>query len=80
MAMLVSVFKSFGFDEAPPGEFTKRAFLNNKISLAEAEAVVDLIDSHDRGGVVLSAKTLSGDFTKKVLGALWGYKQSASKG
>jgi tRNA modification GTPase len=67
MAMLVSVFKSFGFDEAPPGEFTKRAFLNNKISLAEAEAVVDLIDSHDRGGVVLSAKTLSGDFTKKVL-------------
>ena len=68
MAMLVDVFKSLGFDEAPPGEFTKRAFLNNKISLAEAEAVVDLIDSHDQCGVVLSSNTLSGDFTEKVLG------------
>ena len=46
------------------GEFTKRAFLNNKISLAEAEAVVDLIESHDQGGVLLSSKTLSGDFTE----------------
>jgi tRNA modification GTPase len=68
MSMLVDVFKSLGFDEAPPGEFTKRAFLNKKISLAEAEAVVDLIDSHDRDGVVLSSNTLSGDFTEKVLG------------
>ena len=68
MAMLVDVFKSLGFDEAPPGEFTKRAFLNNKISLAEAEAVVDLIDSHDQDGVLLSSNTLSGDFTEKVLG------------
>ena len=41
-----------------PGEFTKRAFLNNKISLAEAEAVVDLIDSYDQDGVVLSSNTL----------------------
>src|SRR6056300_42278 len=67
MSMMVDVFRSLGFDEAPPGEFTKRAFLNNKISLAEAEAVVDLIDSHDQDGVVLSSNTLSGDFTKKVL-------------
>src|SRR6056300_1888943 len=67
MSLIVDVFRSLGFDEAPPGEFTKRAFLNNKISLAEAEAVVDLIDSHDQDGVVLSSNTLSGDFTKKVL-------------
>ena len=53
-----------GFRLAEPGEFTKRAFLNNKISLAEAEAVVDLIDSHDYGGVVISSNTLSGDFTE----------------
>ena len=68
MSMLVDIFKTLGFDEAPPGEFTKRAFLNNKISLAEAEAVVDLIDSHDQGGVLLSSNTLSGDFTEKVIG------------
>ena len=68
MAMLVDVFKSLGFDEASPGEFTKRAFLNNKISLAEAEAVVDLIDSHDQDWVLLSSNTLSGGFTEKVSG------------
>ena len=44
MSLIVDVFKGLGFDEAPPGEFTKRAFLNNKISLNEAEAVVDVID------------------------------------
>ena len=67
MSALVGVFRSLGFDEAPPGEFTKRAFLNNKISLAEAEAVVDLIESRDQGGVLLSSKTLSGDFTDMVV-------------
>ena len=67
MSMLADMFKAVGFDEAPPGEFTKRAFLNNKISLAEAEAVVDLVDSHNKDGVYLSSKTLSGEFTKQVL-------------
>ena len=33
MSSVVSAFKGVGFDEAPGGEFTKRAFLNNKISL-----------------------------------------------
>ena len=45
MSLFVDLFKSAGFDEAPPGEFTKRAFLNGKLSLNEAEAVVDVIDS-----------------------------------
>ena len=67
MSMVANMFRAVGFDEAPPGEFTKRAFLNNKISLAEAEAVVDLIDSHSNDGVYLSSKTLSGDFTKQVI-------------
>ena len=58
MSNIVDVFKELGFEEAPGGEFTKRAFLNDKITLVEAEAVSDLIDSTDDRGVVLSNKTL----------------------
>src|SRR6056300_323923 len=67
VSLIVDVFKGLGFDEAPPGEFTKRAFLNNKISLNEAEAVVDVIDSSSREGVYLSTKSLSGTFTDAVV-------------
>ena len=59
MASVVSAFKGVGFDEATPGEFTKRAFLNNKITLNEAESVADLIDATDERGVVLSNSSLS---------------------
>ncbi|MDC1149126.1 tRNA uridine-5-carboxymethylaminomethyl(34) synthesis GTPase MnmE [Gammaproteobacteria bacterium] len=68
MALIVDVFKSVGFEEAAPGEFTKRAFLNNKISLNEAESVVDVIDSSSAEGVYLSSSSLSGSFTERVVG------------
>ena len=68
MALIVDVFKGVGFEEAAPGEFTKRAFLNNKISLNEAESVVDVIDSSSAEGVYLSSSSLSGSFTEKVVG------------
>jgi len=67
MSSIVRAFKDVGFDEAPGGEFTKRAFLNNKISLNEAEAVSDLIDSTDERGVALSSKSLFGELSKKVV-------------
>ena len=68
MALIVDVFKDIGFEEAAPGEFTKRAFLNNKISLNEAESVVDVIDSSSAEGVYLSSSSLSGSFTERVVG------------
>tara|TARA_Y100000389_G_scaffold25354_1_gene21989 strand:+ start:1311 stop:2624 length:1314 start_codon:yes stop_codon:yes gene_type:complete len=68
MALIVEVFKGVGFEEAAPGEFTKRAFLNNKISLNEAESVVDVIDSSSAEGVYLSSSSLSGSFTERVVG------------
>jgi len=68
MALIVDVFKDIGFEEAAPGEFTKRAFLNNKISLNEAESVVDVIDSSSAEGVYLSSSALSGSFTEMVIG------------
>jgi tRNA modification GTPase len=67
MALVVDVFKDIGFDEAAPGEFTKRAFLNNKISLNEAESVVDVIDSPNAESVYLSSSSLSGSFTKNIV-------------
>jgi tRNA modification GTPase len=68
MALIVDVFKDIGFEEAAPGEFTKRAFLNNKISLNEAESVLDVIDSSSAEGVYLSSSSLSGSFTERVVG------------
>ena len=68
MSLFVDLFKSAGFDEAPPGEFTKRAFLNGKLSLSEAEAVVDVIDSSAEEDVFLSSQSLSGEFSKAVVG------------
>ena len=66
MSNIVDLFNSLGFDEAVAGEFTKRAFLNNKITLNEAEAVSDLIESTDGRGVVLSNNVLFGELSKKV--------------
>ena len=66
MSDIVGLFNSLGFDEAVAGEFTKRAFLNSKITLNEAEAVSDLIESTDGRGVVLSNNVLFGHLTKKV--------------
>ena len=68
MSLIAEAFDSMGFDEAPPGEFTKRAFLNNKIDLNEAESVLDVIDSTNADDVYLSSKSLSGEFSKKIHG------------
>jgi tRNA modification GTPase len=66
MSEIVDLFNSLGFEEAAAGEFTKRAFLNNKITLNEAEAVSDLIESTDSRGVVLSNNALFGELSKKI--------------
>ena len=68
MSLIIEAFDSVGFEEAAPGEFTKRAFLNNKIDLNEAESVLDVIDSAYADDVYLSSRSLSGEFSKKVHG------------
>lgn len=52
---------------ARPGEFTERAFLNNKMDLIQAEAVVDLIDSHSRKAARSAIQSLDGVFSTQVL-------------
>ena len=66
MSSFVSLFKSVGFDEAARGEFTKRAFLNNKMSLNEAEALVDFIDATDDRGAALSGGSLFGGLSLNI--------------
>lgn len=51
---------------AERGEFTKRAFLNHKIDLSQAEAVCDLIHAKTQNFAMQSAKNLSGVLTQKV--------------
>ena len=51
---------------ARPGEFTQRAFLNDKLDLAQAEAVADLIDATSRGTVRAAAASLTGVFSTQV--------------
>ena len=54
---------------AEPGEFTRRAYLNDKLDLAQAEAVADLIEASTSAAARSAIKSLSGDFSR-VLHAL----------
>jgi len=51
---------------AKPGEFTKRAFLNGRIDLAQAEAVIDVIRSKTKEGLDVAMKQLEGGLSKKI--------------
>ncbi|MFM2346574.1 MAG: tRNA uridine-5-carboxymethylaminomethyl(34) synthesis GTPase MnmE [Pseudomonadota bacterium] len=51
---------------AEPGEFTERAFLNDKLDLAQAEAVADLIDASTEAAARSAARSLSGDFSNRI--------------
>ncbi len=51
---------------ADPGEFTLRAYLNNKIDLAQAEAIADLIDAQSEAAVRGAARSLQGAFSEGI--------------
>src|SRR3989304_8431279 len=51
---------------ANPGEFTKRAFLNGRIDLSQAEAVIDLVRSRTEQSLKLAAKNLQGNIKKEI--------------
>jgi tRNA modification GTPase len=57
-----------GAQIAAPGEFTKRAFLNGKLDLAQAESVADLIDASTATAARAAARSLSGEFSREVHG------------
>ena len=51
---------------AEPGEFTKRAFLNNRIDLCQAEAVADIITARTRRGLEIALSQRKGDLSRKI--------------
>jgi tRNA modification GTPase len=55
-----------GLRLAEPGEFTERAFLNDKLDLAQAEAVADLIDASTEAAARSAARSLSGAFSAEI--------------
>ncbi|MBV9344263.1 MAG: tRNA uridine-5-carboxymethylaminomethyl(34) synthesis GTPase MnmE [Gammaproteobacteria bacterium] len=59
---------ALGARRALPGEFTQRAFLNDKLDLAQAEAVADLIDAGSREAARAALRSLQGEFSAMVQG------------
>ena len=51
---------------AEPGEFSKRAFLNGKIDLAQAESIADLIDASSQQAAKSAIRSLQGEFSKRI--------------
>ena len=59
---------ALGARRAQPGEFTQRAFLNDKLDLAQAEAIADLIDAGSREAARAAMRSLQGEFSAMVRG------------
>lgn len=55
-----------GLRLAQPGEFTERAFLNDKLDLAQAEAVADLIDASTEAAARSASRSLGGAFSREI--------------
>ncbi|MFO0009978.1 MAG: tRNA uridine-5-carboxymethylaminomethyl(34) synthesis GTPase MnmE [Betaproteobacteria bacterium] len=58
--------RALGLRIAEPGEFTRRAYLNERLDLAQAEAVADLIDAATAQAVRSAARSLAGEFSRAV--------------
>jgi tRNA modification GTPase len=65
---LVTRILELGARRAQPGEFTQRAFLNDKLDLAQAESIADLIDAGSREAARAAMRSLQGEFSAMVQG------------
>jgi tRNA modification GTPase len=63
---LITRLVELGARRANPGEFTQRAFLNDKLDLAQAEAVADLIDAGSREAARAAMRSLQGEFSTMI--------------
>ena len=66
MDMLLQELLSLDIRLADPGEFSQRAFLNDKIDLAQAEAIADLIDSNSEEAARFALRSLQGEFSALI--------------
>lgn len=63
---VLQLILSHGARQARPGEFTERAFLNDKMDLVQAEAVADLIESRSQSATQAALRSLSGQFSDVI--------------
>lgn len=63
---LLAIGRDANLRLATPGEFSERAFLNDKIDLAQAEAIADLIDASTEAAVKSANRSLAGEFSKNI--------------
>ena len=68
MQLLLQRCLDLGARLAQPGEFTRRAFLNNKLDLAQAESVADLIDANTAEAARSAMRSLRGEFSAAIHG------------
>lgn len=66
MQMLLARCLDLGARLAEPGEFSRRAFLNGKMDLAQAEAVADLIDAATASAARSAVRSLQGEFSRAI--------------
>jgi tRNA modification GTPase len=66
LARCLEAGAAMGLRVAQPGEFTQRAFLNDKIDLAQAEAIADLIDASTEAAARSASRSLAGAFSQEV--------------
>ena len=66
LRLLIQRCVDLGARLAEPGEFTRRAFLNDKLDLAQAEAVADVIGASTEQAVRSATRSLQGEFSKRV--------------
>lgn len=64
--LLLGRVLELGARQARPGEFSERAYLNDKIDLAQAEAIADLIDSSTVSAARAATRSLQGEFSRQV--------------
>jgi tRNA modification GTPase len=65
--LLIGRILDLGARLAEPGEFSRRAFLNDKLDLSQAEAIADLVDSGSRMAARAAQRSLRGEFSKAVM-------------
>jgi tRNA modification GTPase len=63
---LVAATLALGARHARPGEFTLRAFLNGRLDLTQAEAVLDIVEARTSGGVGLAVAQLEGELSRRL--------------
>ena len=66
MQILLARCIALGARQAEPGEFTRRAYLNDKIDLAQAEAVADVINAATAEAAKSAVRSLSGEFSNRI--------------